>query len=166
MIEIVRITSFLLVPSTCALENIFLYIYSPGKNQGGIYVCVEFFQSHVYEVNSFLWRGPSFLQSSCLHHCFTNHFDDPWLLIFHFGFRLEKQKALRLWSSPKLRRVFWTYGLITRIYLAEMYSTSDKVIFQPPKAQFFKTNSIDFYLFSNGFFSNPHPPKYYNFTFA
>ena len=79
----------------------------------------------------------------------------PWLLIFHFGFRLEKQKALRLWSSPKLSRVFWTYGLITRIYLAEMYSTSDKVIFQPPKAQFFKTNSIDFYLFSNGciFFS-------------
>ena len=90
----------------------------------------------------------------------------PWLLIFHFGFRLEKQKALRLWSSPKLSRVFWTYGLITRIYLAEMYSTSDKVIFQPPKAQFFKTNSIDFYLFSNGCIFNPHSTEYYNFTFA
>ena len=49
-----------------------------------------------------------------------------------------------------------------------MYSSSDKVIFQPPKAQFFKTNSIDFYLFSNGwfFFFNPHSTKYYNFTFA
>ena len=99
----------------------------------------------------FLWKSLSL--NYIVLHCFTNHFDDPWLLIFHFGFRLEKQKALRLWSSPKLSRVFWTYGLITRIYLAEMYSTSDKVIFQPPKAQFFKTNSIDFYLFSNGFFS-------------